>query len=336
MTNSRLTCMAAGVVAALTLSGCGAGNAVDGTQGEDVLRLALNQSEDHPSYVALEGFAEFLDESEEDLSLDVYPNEVLGAQAEVMQLVGEGVVDMAVVSGAQLENVNDDFIAFNVPRVFDDIDHQMDVVQDPAITGDLYSSLESSNGFTVLGGLTQGTRSIYTSFGAVETPEDMAGAKLRVQESDLNIAVADALGASATPMSFGELYTGLQAGVVDAAENNEVSYFTQSHYEVAPHWSMTEHLIGLDYVLINAERFDEMTAAQREVFLDGWELAWQEHTDLWTDDTEEAIEAAKADGAEFHEVDHEAFAEPLDAVAEDFITTDTQRELYEAAREEAP
>src|SRR5690606_42117940 len=200
----------------------------------------------------------------------------------------DGSVEMAIVSGPQLENLNRDFIALNLPTTFDDIDHQMRVVHDETIVGDLYASLEETNNFTVLGGFTQGSRSVYTTFGPVESPADLAGHKLRVQESELNIAMAEALGASATPMAYGELYTGLQSGVVDAAENNEVSYFTQRHYEVAPYWSYTNHLVGLDYLIINADLLNSMSEEDRAAFDEGWTAAYVEHTQLWADATQEA------------------------------------------------
>lgn len=325
--------------ASLLLSACGNGGAGEGDGGDgeagQMLRLALNQSEDHPSFIALENFNEHLEENTDGWGIDVYPNETLGAQAEALQLVSDGSVDMAIVSGAQLENLNDDFMVFNLPRVFDDVEHQMDVIHDEDITGELYSSLEDSASFTVLGGFTQGSRSVYTTDGPVETPDDLNGQNLRIQESPINIAMAEALGGSATPMAYGELYTGLQSGVVDAAENNEVSYYTQGHYEVAPYWSYTNHLVGLDYLIINADVLESMSDEDRATFDEGWTAAHEEHTELWAEATEEAIEGAEAGGAEFSEVDDAAFDDQLIAMVDEFITTDSQEELHDAARDAA-
>ncbi|MGO1581847.1 MAG: TRAP transporter substrate-binding protein, partial [Actinomycetaceae bacterium] len=286
----------------------------------------------HRSYIALENFGAYLEENTDGWGIEVFPNETLGAQAEALQLVSDGSVDMAIVSGTQLENLNEDFVVFNLPRVFDDVEHQMNVIHDPEITGDLYTSLEDSNNFTVLGGFTQGSRSIYTTEGPVETPEDLAGQDIRVQESELHIAMAEALGGNGTPLAYGELYTGLQSGVVDAAENNEVSYFTQRHYEVAPYWSYTNHLVGLDYLIINSDILESMSEEDRAAFEEGWTAAHEEHTQLWAEATQEAIDGATEGGATFTEVDDAAFAEPLEALADEFITTDSQRELYDAAR----
>jgi tripartite ATP-independent transporter DctP family solute receptor len=329
----------------LLLAACGGGGNGDGdaTAGADgdgggdaggrTMRLALNQTEEHPSYIALDRFGTALEEATDGRwSIDVYPNETLGAQAEALQLVSDGSVEMAIVSGPQLENVNEDFLVFNLPKVFDSVEHQMSVIHDPEITGDLYASLEESNSVTVLGGFTQGSRSIYTTFGPVETPADLAGKKLRVQESDLHIAMAEALGASATPMAFGELYTGLQSGVVDAAENNEVSYFTQKHFEVAPYWSYTNHLVGLDYLIINSDVLAEMSEEDRAAFDEAWTAAHEEHTELWAAATEDAIEQAKAGGATFTQVDEEAFDAALEPLADQFISNESQQALYDAAR----
>lgn len=326
---------AATAAATLVLASCGNGGGDHGSAVDRPLRLALNQSEDHPSYTALDHFDGHLQEHTEDLSVDIYANETLGGQAEVLQLVSSGSVDMAIVSGAQLENLDRDFTAFNLPTVFDDIDHQMEVVHDPEITGDLYTSLEDSHDLTVIGGLTQGERSVYTADGPVETPEDLQGANVRVQESELNVAIAEALGGSAAPMEYGELYTGLQAGVVDAAENNEVSYYTQGHYEVAPYWSYTDHLVGLDYLIVNSDTLEAMSEQDREALDEGWTEAYQEHAVLWAEATEEAIEGAEAGGATFTEVDDDAFETALGGLVDDFIETDTQQELFDAAREEA-
>ncbi|WP_299273789.1 TRAP transporter substrate-binding protein [uncultured Georgenia sp.] len=322
----------AAALAAAALAAC-SGSLEPGTNEGDVLHLALNQTETHPSYVALAGWAEHLEaETDGRWTIDVYPNETLGAQAEALQLVSDGSVELAIVSGSQLENLNRDFIALNLPTTFDDIDHQMRVVHDMDIVGELYSSLEETNNFTVLGGFTQGSRSVYTTFGPVETPADLAGYKLRVQESELNIAMAQALGAAATPMAFGELYTGLQSGVVDAAENNEVSYATQRHYEVAPHWTYTNHLVGLDYLIMNTAMLDSMTEADRAVFLEGWEQARAEHVELWLEATAQAVAQAEAGGATFYEIDDSVFFEALEPLAERFLTSDVQWEIYDDAR----
>src|SRR5699024_9322723 len=110
---------------------------------------------------------------------------------------------------------------------------------------------------------------------------------------------------------------------------------TQGHYEVAPYWSYTIHLVGLDYLIVNTELLNSLDPAEREVFDEGWAATHAEHAELWGELTEEAIAGAEEGGAAFNEVDHAAFDEALEALAEDFLTTRSQQELYDAAREAA-
>lgn len=329
-TKKRISSISLVTLLAVGLTGC----AVSPTDsGKTVLRLALNQNEEHPSYIALDHFNDYLQEHGAGVTIDVFPNSALGGQVETIQLVGEGVIDMTTASGSQLENINDDFIGFGVPTVFDDIDHQMNVVQDPELTSELYSSMEESMGITVLGGLTQGNRSVHTSNIQVQKPEDLHGMKMRVQESKLNIAIAEALGASAAPMAFGEVYTALQSGVVDASENPVVVYYTSRHHEVAPYYSYTNHVVGLDFLLMNKNALDALSKSDRRIFEDGWEQTWKEHAELFKEQTDEAVKAAEQEGAHFSEVDSDAFEQPLIKVRDQFLVTARQKELYDQARE---
>ena len=211
----------------------------------------------------------------------------------------------------------------------------MSVLSDDEVVGDVYASLEESDSITVVGGLTQGARSIYLKDKIAETPDDLAGKKIRVQESPVFISMINALGASPTPMAFSEVYTGLQGGVIDGAENNEISYFTQKHYEVAPFFSFTRHLIGADFLISNTDTLAEMSEEDRAAFDEGWTKAWEQHTELWNSETEKAIAGAEEGGATFEEVDSEAFVDALTPLLDEFITTDSQQELYDDIRASA-
>ena len=233
---------------ALALGGCTPDDAGAATDVEEILTISLNQTESHPSYIALTWFGEQLAEATDGRwGARVYANEALGAQQEVVQLVSDGSVDMAVISAPQVENLSMAFRPLNLPGAFVDIEHQTAVLKDDSIVGELFSSIEDERRLRVLGGFTQGSRHVYTDRGPIESPEDLHGLKIRVQESDVFMALTRALGASPTPMAYGEVYTALQAGVLNGAENNEVSYVTQRHYEIAPFFTLTNHLVGLDY-----------------------------------------------------------------------------------------
>lgn len=320
---------------AVGLSACGSGLTGTAETGKTLV-LSLNQTEAHPSYVALTAFGERLNEATDGRwDVRVYPNETLGAQQEVIQLVSDGSVDMAVASGTQLENLNIEFAVLNLPTTFHSIEHQMQTITDETVVGDLFGSLEDEKHLTVLGGLTQGERNLYTVEGPIETPADLAGQKVRVQESDIAIDMINAMGASATPMSFGEVYTALQSGVLDGAENNEVSYVTQNHNEVAKHVAFTRHLVGLDYMLINTDVYQGMSEADRTIFDDEWAATMAHHTQLWVEETAAAIESAEEGGSTFNEVDQVAFREALAPVVGKYLTSDEDRALFEKIQRKA-
>ena len=301
------------------------------------VKLALNQTETHPSYVALDNFAErFSERTDGRWDIDIFPNEQLGSQQEVLQFVSSGAIEMAIVSGTQLENLNKDFQVLNMPTTFSDVEHQMHVIRQDEIVGDLFDSLAASNNISVIGGFTQGSRSVYTSDSPVLTPEDLHGRKIRVQESDMHIRMIQLMGGSATPLSYGEVYTAIQSGVLDGAENNEVSYVTQKHNEVAPFWSYTNHLVGLDYMIMRTDLRKAMSPEDRAIFDEEWDTAMTEHTALWDEETRRAIEQGQAAGAEFVTPDQEAFRTALEPIADEFLVSDHQRDLYERIRAEAP
>lgn len=159
--------------------------------------------------------------------------------------------------------------------------------------------------------------------------------KIRVQESDIHIDMINAMGASATPMSYGEVYTAMQSGVLDGAENNEISYMSQNHNEVAPHVARTNHLVGLDYVVMNTDLLESLPAEDREIFQEQWELASQHHAELWVTETERMIGEAEESGTEFNDVDQAAFQRALRPVVEKYLDSPEDRELFDAIRKEA-
>ncbi|WP_343912828.1 TRAP transporter substrate-binding protein DctP, partial [Ornithinicoccus hortensis] len=128
------------------------------------------------------------------------------------------------------------------------------------------------------------------------------------------------------------VYTALQSGVLDGAENNEVSYYTQKHYEVAPYFTNSNHLVGLDYMVVSTENLNALTPEDRALVEEEWENTWKDHTQLWEEATQEAITETKAGGATYIEIDQDEVREALEPLADEFLTTPEQRELYDKIR----
>lgn len=338
--------VAAGTVAlvAVALTACGSGfetpaeggaGATGGAgapEAETVFKVAFNQNADQPEAVAMTSLGERLAERTDGrYTLEVFPNETLGAQKDTVELVQSGTVDFALVAGSLLENFNPDFVALNLPYVYDSQEHQEAVLNDPEITGDLYSSIEDQN-LRVLGGFSAGVRSVYNSSHPIETPEDLAGMKIRVMESDTNTRMLDLMGGTGTPMGQGEVYTAIQSGVLDGGENNESIYANLKHAEVAPYYSYTKHLMIPDYLITSPAVFDAMSEEDRAVFLEELQVAFEESSELTTEIMTESQAAAEEAGAEFNEPDIEPFRKAVEPLLDESLTTETAKDLYDSVR----
>jgi tripartite ATP-independent transporter DctP family solute receptor len=333
---------AALVVAALTACGSGfeapaeggtdASGGAGAPEAETVFKVAFNQNADQPEAVAMTNLGERLAERTDGrYALEVFPNETLGAQKDTVELVQSGTVDFALVAGSLLENFNPDFVALNLPYVYDSQEHQEAVLNDPEITGDLYSSIEDQN-LRVLGGFSAGVRSVYNSSHPIEKPEDLEGLKIRVMESDTNTRMLDLMGGTGTPMGQGEVYTAIQSGVLDGGENNESIYANLKHAEVAPYYSYTKHLMIPDLLITSPAVFDAMSEEDRAVFLEELQAAFEESSELTTKVMTESKAAAEEAGAEFNEPDIEPFRKAVEPLLDESLTTDTAKDLYDSVR----
>ncbi|MEO7588831.1 MAG: TRAP transporter substrate-binding protein [Arachnia sp.] len=297
-----------------------------------VMKVAFNQPETHPQYIVMDELGGKLKEATDGrYDVEVYPNETLGAQRETIELVQAGTLEMAYVAGPLLENFNPDFVVFNLPFAFDSPEHQSKVTNDPEIVGDLYSSLEDQ-GIKVLSAFHGGVRSVYNSVKPINTPDDLKGMKIRVIESDTNIEMMSLMGGTGTPMGQGEVYTAIQSGILEGAENNELIYSNLKHAEVAKYYSYTRHLMFPDYLIINPNVYNAMTPEDQKVFTDLLAEARVHEAELWKEQVGDAVAAAKAAGAEFNEVDAEAFGAAIKPLTEKKLTTDVTKKIYEQVR----
>lgn len=343
MRRNRVVSATAAMGAVLALAACSAGSGAPASAGGDgtadsaaaaetVLKLAFNQQPNHPQFVALDAMGDRLKErTDGKYDIEVFPNETLGAQKETIELVKAGTIEMSMVASPLLENYNPDFVVFNLPFTFDSQDHQRETTNDPEIVEELYSSLDDE-GLHVLGAFHGGVRSMYSSKGPITTPEDMAGMKIRVIESDTNIEMMRLMGASGAPMGMGEVYTAIQSGVIDGAENNELTYTGVKHSEVAPYFSYTRHLMLPDYLLVNPKVLDAMPDDVREIFLEEIQTAVEEEGELWKTEIDVATQAAKDAGAKFNEVDEEAFAEAIAPLTASKLDNDVIKDIHAQVR----
>lgn len=205
-----------------------------------VLRLGETHPQDYPTTKGDYKFAELVKaKTNGRIVIEVYPGSQLGQEKAVIEQVQFGAIDFTRVSISVFSTFSPQMNSLQMPYLFRDIDHQWKVLKGP-IGQDLLASLDAQN-FVGIGWFEAGARSFYNTKKPVTKPEDLEGMKIRVQESDLMVSLVKAFGAVATPMPYGEVYSALQTGVIDGAENNTPSYFSASHYEVAKHYTLDEH-----------------------------------------------------------------------------------------------
>ncbi|MCW2135336.1 TRAP transporter substrate-binding protein [Arthrobacter sp. VKM Ac-2550] len=320
--------LSAAVITTMALASCSA-SAEDGSGGT-VLRVAFNQDINHPQAQALLQLSEELEaQTDGRYALELYADETLGDQAATIEQVQSGTIDFAVVAGSLLENFESDFSVVNLPYLYESPEHQMSVLNDREVAGELYDTLLDDN-IQVLSAYHGGVRNVYSSVGPVETPADLSGQKIRVIGSDTNVRMMELMGGVGSPMAQGEVYTAIQSGVLDGAENNELIYSALSHDEIAPYYSRTEHLMMPDYLVTSPNVWDGISEEDRAIFEELLTTSVDTELELFGAAAEEAAAAAEEAGAEFSEVDTELFREATRPLHEELVTSEVAQTVYDA------
>lgn len=296
------------------------------------IKAAFNQSNQHPQYVALQGVAEKLERKTEGrYKLSIFPNELLGDQRAALELVQMGSVQMAVVANPLVENYDKTFRVIGMPYIYTGPEHQEKVFTS-GMLDELFASTNKF-GFEVLTAYTAGARSMYTKKGPVKTIEDMKGEKIRVMQSDTMIKMLSCMGGTGVAMGQGEVYSAIQQGVLDGAENNEITYADLKQYEVAPYFSSTRHLMVPDLVVISTDFLASMPKADRDILVNLVKESTQIEFELWNKQISEAKAIAQAKGAKFNDVDIKPFQESCKSLQDSLIETPAQKELFKQITE---
>jgi tripartite ATP-independent transporter DctP family solute receptor len=226
-----------------------------------------------------------------------------------MELLQNGALDIAKSNASEMEAFEPAYGAFNIPYIFRDRDHYYRVMQGEV--GEKILESSHDKGFVGLTYYDAGARSFYASK-AINSPADLSGMKIRVQPSPTAVEMIKLMGGSPTPLSYGELYTAMQQGVVDGAENNPTALTTARHGEVAKVFSQDEHTMIPDVLVISSKVWDKLPQDQQEALKKAAKDSMMYHKDLWTKMTDEAIEKAKDGmGVEFVTVEKQPFVDAV-------------------------
>lgn len=213
---------------------------------------------DYPTVEAVREMGRALKEQSKDKhNIKVFPGGALGGERDTIEQLKIGGLDMMRINAAVLNNIVPETIAVSMPFVFRSIDHMRKTLDGPV--GDEILAAMEAQGMVGLAFYDSGARSIYTAKRPIKTLADVKGMKIRVQQSDLFVAMMEALGANATPMPFGEVYTGLKTGIVDGAENNWPSFESSRHFEAAKYYNVTEHSMVPEVLVFSKRIFDRLS-----------------------------------------------------------------------------
>ena len=246
------------------------------------------------------------------MRIDIYPSEQLGSERECLELLQIGSLDMTKVSCSVLEGFVPSMSVLSLPFIFRDEDHRFKILE-----GQIGKKLLLDGQKYWLRGLCYydaGTRSFYTKNRPILIPDDLAGLKIRTQESQTSIRMVQALGGSPTPIAWGELYSALQQGVVDGAENNPPSFHLSRHYEVCKFYSLDEHTGVPDVLLISTKSWQDLSEEYKTILQNAAEDSALLQKKLWKEATKEALEHVREAGVEILYPDKSVFAEKIESL----------------------
>mgnify|MGYP003630599515 CR=1 FL=1 len=282
-----------------------------------ILRLGHSLDTKHPVHQAMVILGEKLAEvSKGKLKLNIYPSSQLGGERECLELLQIGSLDITKVSAAVLENFIPEYKVFSIPYMFRDKAHTFSVFD-----SEIGESLLLKGQQFRLRGLTfydAGSRSFYMKENPINAPKDLVGKKIRVQKSNMAVAMVNDLGGSPTPISWGELYTALQQGVVDGAENNPPSFYTSKHYEVCKFYSLDEHTSVPDVLLIGTDTWNRLNEQEKNWLKEAVKVSTIAQRKLWGASETESLEAVKKAGVQIIYPDKIPFEEQTKGILDMF------------------
>ncbi|MDZ5461235.1 TRAP transporter substrate-binding protein [Azohydromonas lata] len=303
-----------------------------GAQAVEFRSADVHNSDDYPTVAAVKHMSEVLQQkSGGKYKIKVFNKSALGTEKETLDQVKIGALEMNRVNISSLNSMCPKSLVPTMPFLFNSIEHMRKVLDGP-VGEEILQGCEKE-GLVGLAFYDSGARSIYAKK-PVRTLADAKGLKIRVQPSDLWVAVAAAMGANATPMPTGEVYTALKTGLIDAAENNIPSYEGFKHYEAAKVYSKTMHSMAPEMLVISKAIFDKMSKADQDMFRAAAKESVTFQRKKWDEQDAKALEIVTKAGAQIvSDVDLPAFKNAMAPVYAKFINTPDLQRLVKAAQD---
>ncbi|HUM43158.1 MAG TPA: TRAP transporter substrate-binding protein [Fervidobacterium sp.] len=282
-------------------------------QPQIVMRLAETHAPDYPTTKGDYEFARLVEERTNGrIKIEVYPSSQLGEEKSVIEAVQFGAIDITRVSISPVASFSPNLDVLQMPYLYRDSEH-MWMVLNGHIGEAFLNSLETKN-FIGLGWYDAGARHFYNSKKEIKSVSDLKGMKIRVQESKLMVDLISCLDAVATPMPFGEVYSALQTGVIDGAENNIPSYYSTSHYEVAKYITLDGHTRVPEIIIASKLSWDKLSKEDQEIIKQAAKDSTPYQIKLWKEFEKSAEEKTRKAGSIYTELTHETLEEFQKAV----------------------
>lgn len=280
------------------------------------LKLAHNLQSNHVVAVTLQHMADQIKkDTNGKVKVRIYGDSQMGGPRQTLEMMQQGALSMTKISGSELEPFEPVFSIFGLPYLFRDQDHFNKVVYGPI--GHELEQLTKPKGFVLIAAYEAGTRSFYAQK-PIRTPDDLKGMKVRVISTPTTNKMIELMGGSPAPIQFGEVYTALQQGVVDAAENNIPSYVQTRHVEIAKYYSQDSHTAVPDYLAISNMAWDRLTKEQQDIVMKAARDSEKYEQKLWAAQVKKSRAEAVKMGATFVEVDKAAFRKVVQPLWDEF------------------
>jgi len=295
------------------------------------LRSADIHPDGYPTVEAVKYFGSLVEQRTNGrIKVQVFSSQQLGQEKDTIDQTRFGVIDLNRINMGPFNNSIPETFVPALPFIFNSVDHMRKVMDGP-IGEEILKAFEPQ-GLVALAFYDSGARSFYNTKHAIKTPADMKGLKIRVQQSDLFIDMVKTLGANATPMPAGEVYSAIQTGVVDGAENNWPSYDSFRHAEVAKYYSQTEHSMSPEVFVMSKLSYDKLTPADQQIIRAAAKESVTKMRELWEAREKVAEAKVRAAGSQVNTVDKQAFVDAMKPVYEKYVKDDKLKSMVERIR----
>jgi tripartite ATP-independent transporter DctP family solute receptor len=265
------------------------------------------------------------------ICVEVFHSAQLGEEKDTIEQTKFGVIDLNRVSMGPFNNIVEETKVVSLPYIFKGVEHMHHVVDGP-IGDDILKGFESE-GFIGLTYYDGGARSFYNKVKPIKSMDDLKGMKIRVIQSDIFVDMMTALGANATPLPYGEVYSSIQTGVIDGAENNWPSYESSGHYEVAPNYTLDQHLIVPEVLVMSKVSWDKLSPEDQALVKQAAKDSTPKMRELWAAREKVSEEKVRAAGVNVvTDIDKAPFMAAMDAVYEKHVTSDKLKDLVKRIR----